>query len=43
LGAGRYVKKPYTLEKIGMAIKAELEGVPSPQIGFQDRQRTAAQ
>ena len=25
LGAGEYVKKPYTLEKIGMAIKAELE------------------
>jgi two-component system cell cycle sensor histidine kinase/response regulator CckA len=26
LGAGRYVKKPYTIEKIGMAIKAELSG-----------------
>jgi DNA-binding NtrC family response regulator len=25
LGAGRYVKKPYTLEKIGMAVKEELE------------------
>jgi CheY-like chemotaxis protein len=24
LGAGRYVKKPYTIEKIGMAVKAEL-------------------
>lgn len=24
LGAGRYVKKPYTLENIGMAVKAEL-------------------
>ncbi len=24
LGAGTYVKKPYTLEKIGMAVKAEL-------------------
>ena len=24
LGAGRYVKKPYTMEKIGMAVKAEL-------------------
>jgi CheY-like chemotaxis protein len=24
LGAGRYVKKPYTLEKIGLAVKAEL-------------------
>ena len=25
LGAGQYIRKPYTLEKIGMAIKAELE------------------
>jgi PAS domain S-box-containing protein len=25
LGAGAYIKKPYTLEKIGMAVKAELE------------------
>ncbi|WP_319409474.1 histidine kinase N-terminal 7TM domain-containing protein [uncultured Desulfosarcina sp.] len=25
LGAGAYVKKPYTLEKIGMAVKKELE------------------
>jgi len=25
LGAGKYVKKPYTVQKIGMAIKAELE------------------
>jgi CheY-like chemotaxis protein len=25
LGAGRYVKKPYTMEKIGLAVKAELE------------------
>ena len=24
LGAGMYVKKPYTLEKIGLAVKAEL-------------------
>ena len=24
LGAGQYVKKPYTLEKIGLAVKAEL-------------------
>ena len=24
LGAGRYVKKPYTIEKIGMAVKNEL-------------------
>ena len=24
LGAGMYVKKPYTLEKIGMAIRDEL-------------------
>ena len=26
LGAGAYVKKPYTLEKIGMAVKKELDG-----------------
>jgi len=26
LGAGKYVKKPYTVEKIGMAVKAELAG-----------------
>jgi PAS domain S-box-containing protein len=25
LGAGKYVKKPYTVQKIGMAIKTELE------------------
>ncbi len=25
LGAGQYIKKPYTFEKIGMALKAELE------------------
>ncbi|MBC8392713.1 MAG: response regulator [Deltaproteobacteria bacterium] len=25
LGAGQYVKKPYTLEKIGLAVKEELE------------------
>ena len=25
LGAGKYIKKPYTLEKIGIAIKEELE------------------
>jgi len=25
LGVGTYVKKPYTIEKIGMAVKAELE------------------
>jgi signal transduction histidine kinase/ActR/RegA family two-component response regulator len=26
LGAGRYLRKPYTLEKIGLAVKSELEG-----------------
>jgi signal transduction histidine kinase len=26
LGAGQYLKKPYTLEKIGLAVKSELEG-----------------
>ena len=25
LGAGQYVKKPYTFEKIGLAVKTELE------------------
>ena len=24
-GAGKYIKKPYTLEKIGIAVKKELE------------------
>jgi two-component system, cell cycle sensor histidine kinase and response regulator CckA len=25
LGAGRYIKKPFTLEKIGLAVRAELD------------------
>ena len=25
LGAGRYLKKPYTLEKIGLAVRSELD------------------
>ncbi len=25
LGAGEYIKKPYTLEKIGIAVKEELK------------------
>ena len=25
LGAGKYIRKPYTLEKIGVAVKKELE------------------
>jgi len=25
LGAGQYIKKPFTLEKIGLAVKAELK------------------
>jgi DNA-binding NtrC family response regulator len=25
LGAGEYIKKPYTMEKIGLAVKSELE------------------
>ena len=25
IGAGAYIRKPYTLEKIGMAVKIELE------------------
>ncbi|HEJ84126.1 MAG TPA: response regulator, partial [Desulfobacteraceae bacterium] len=30
LGAGPYIKKPYTLEKIGIAVKQELENPTSP-------------
>jgi len=26
LGAGAYVKKPYTIEELGMAVKNELRG-----------------
>ena len=29
LGAGSYVKKPYTLEKIGMAVRRELDRPPA--------------
>ena len=37
LGAGRYVKKPYTLEKIGLAVKAELsKSLPLTDSGVQD-------
>ncbi len=25
LGAGKYIKKPYTIEKIGIAVKEEFE------------------
>jgi two-component system cell cycle sensor histidine kinase/response regulator CckA len=25
LGAGKYIKKPYALEKVGLAVKEELE------------------
>ncbi|MBW1869542.1 MAG: hypothetical protein JRI73_09705 [Deltaproteobacteria bacterium] len=25
LGAGKYIKKPYTLSKVGLAVKEELE------------------
>jgi len=28
LGAGEYIKKPYTIEKISSAIKSELSGTP---------------
>jgi two-component system cell cycle sensor histidine kinase/response regulator CckA len=28
LGAGAYVKKPYVLEKLGSAVRKELDGVP---------------
>ena len=29
LGAGAYIKKPYTIEKIGIAVKTELENKQS--------------
>ncbi|MDZ7599587.1 MAG: response regulator [Desulfobacterales bacterium] len=29
LGAGEYIRKPYTLEKIGMAVRRELDSKPS--------------
>jgi PAS domain S-box-containing protein len=33
LGAGKYIKKPFTLEKIGMAIREELNaGIPPPHL-----------
>ena len=28
LGAGRYIKKPYCMEEIGMALREQLEGAP---------------
>ena len=32
LGAGRYVKKPYSIEKLALAVKAELgEGIVGPK------------
>jgi hypothetical protein len=27
MGTGQYVKKPYTIEKIGLAIRQTLDGV----------------
>jgi CheY-like chemotaxis protein len=30
LGVGQYIKKPYTLEQIGLAVKAELAGTACP-------------
>ena len=32
LGAGKYIMKPYTLEKIGLAVKNELERNPQLKI-----------
>lgn len=34
LGAGAYVKKPYTLEKLGMAVKQELQGLVGEEDNF---------
>jgi len=31
LGAGAYVKKPYVLEKLGLAVKKELRERPTPE------------
>jgi CheY-like chemotaxis protein len=31
VGAGRYIKKPYRLEQIGMALKEQLAGQPARQ------------
>jgi two-component system, cell cycle sensor histidine kinase and response regulator CckA len=31
MGAGRYVKKPYTIEKIGLAVRQTLDGVQSQE------------
>ena len=33
LGAGQYIKKPYTIEKIGMAVKKELASGSKPGTG----------
>ena len=30
IGVGEYLPKPYTIEKIGKAVKSELEGSPKP-------------
>lgn len=35
LGAGAYIKKPYTMEELGMAIKNELKKQTLPEIGNQ--------
>jgi signal transduction histidine kinase/ActR/RegA family two-component response regulator len=32
LGAGKYVKKPYTIEKLGLAIRAELDREPPSRL-----------
>ena len=36
LGAGKYIKKPLTLEKIGIAIRDELKRSPSRQFGIKN-------
>lgn len=33
LGAGQYIRKPYTIEKIGRALKTELSGKNAPSSG----------
>ncbi len=39
LGAGAYIRKPYTLAKIGLAVKAELERKPANR-PIQDAEKT---
>jgi DNA-binding NtrC family response regulator len=37
LGAGKYVKKPYTVQKIGLAVKAELRKQKKSSLNYLDQ------